>query len=367
MPDLGERLQDLDQRLTELRGFFDLEAKHSRLKALESQQAIAGFWDDFERARKVVDEIRGLKAVVVPADELVGRVADAHGLLELIEAEADEGMLAELEVEVSAVAADLAALELQTMLQGPDDGRDAILTIHPGAGGTESQDWAEMLMRMYTRWAERRGYSVTVLDLQPGEEAGIKSASLEIKGESAYGYLKAEKGIHRLVRISPFDAQARRHTSFASVFVYPDIDDTIEVDLRDEDIRMDVFRASGAGGQHVNKTSSAVRLTHEPTGLVVSCQQERSQTKNRATALKMLRAALYQAKREEQEAARAIVEATKKDVSWGNQIRSYVFQPYTMVNDHRTELKIGDVQRVMDGGIDPFIEAYLKRFGGKAA
>ncbi len=304
---------------------------------------------------------------MVPADELVGRLADAHGLLELIEAEADEGMLAELDAEVSAVAADLAALEVQTMLQGPDDGRDAILTIHPGAGGTESQDWAEMLMRMYTRWAERRGYSVTVLDLQPGEEAGIKSASLEIKGESAYGYLKAEKGIHRLVRISPFDSQARRHTSFASVFVYPDIDDTIEVDLRDEDIRMDVFRASGAGGQHVNKTSSAVRLTHEPTGLVVSCQQERSQTKNRATALKMLRAAIYQAKREEQEAARAVVEATKKDVSWGNQIRSYVFQPYTMVNDHRTELKIGDVQRVMDGGIDPFIEAYLKRFGGMVA
>jgi peptide chain release factor 2 len=304
---------------------------------------------------------------VVPADELVRRLADAHGLLELIEAEADEGMLAELDAEVSAVAQDLAALEVQTMLQGPDDGRDAILTIHPGAGGTESQDWAEMLMRMYTRWAERRGYTVTVLDLQPGEEAGIKSASLEIKGESPYGYLKAEKGIHRLVRISPFDAQARRHTSFASVFVYPDIDDTIEVDLRDEDIRMDVFRASGAGGQHVNKTSSAVRLTHEPTGLVVSCQQERSQTKNRATALKMLRAALYQAKREEQEAARAVVEATKKDVSWGNQIRSYVFQPYTMVNDHRTELKIGDVQRVMDGGIDPFIEAYLKRFGGMAA
>jgi len=304
---------------------------------------------------------------VVPADELVRRLADARGLLELIEAEADDGMLEELDAEVSAVAQDLAALEVQTMLQGPDDGRDAILTIHPGAGGTESQDWAEMLMRMYTRWAERRGYTVTVLDLQPGEEAGIKSASLEIKGESAYGYLKAEKGIHRLVRISPFDAQARRHTSFASVFVYPDIDDTIEVDLRDEDIRMDVFRASGAGGQHVNKTSSAVRLTHEPTGLVVSCQQERSQTKNRATALKMLRAALYQAKREEQEAARAVVEATKKDVSWGNQIRSYVFQPYTMVNDHRTELKIGDVQRVMDGGIDPFIEAYLKRFGGMAA
>jgi peptide chain release factor 2 len=253
------------------------------------------------------------------------------------------------------------------MLRGPDDARDALLTIHPGAGGTESQDWAEMLMRMYVRWAERHGYQVTILDLLPGEEAGIKSATIEIKGEYAYGYLKAEKGVHRLVRISPYDSQARRHTSFASVFVYPDIDDTIEVDLREEDIRMDVFRASGAGGQHVNKTSSAVRLTHVPTNTVVSCQQERSQTKNRQTAMKMLRAAIYQKKLEEQEAARAVVEATKTDNSWGNQIRSYVFQPYTMVNDHRTEVKISDVQRIMDGDLDEFIQAYLKRFGGHAA
>ena len=245
--------------------------------------------------------------------------------------------------------------------------RDAILTIHPGAGGTESQDWAEMLMRMYVRWAERQGFTVSVLDLLPGEEAGIKSATIEIKGQYAYGYLKAEKGVHRLVRISPYDAQARRHTSFASVFVYPDIDDTIEIDLREEDIKMDVFRASGAGGQHVNKTSSAVRLTHIPTGLVVSCQQERSQSKNRATAMKMLRAAMYQRELEQQEAARAAVEATKTDNSWGNQIRSYVFQPYTMVNDHRTELKVTDVQRVMDGDLEAFIQAYLKRFGGKAA
>jgi peptide chain release factor 2 len=204
---------------------------------------------------------------------------------------------------------------------------------------------------------------VTVLDLEPGEEAGIKSASLEIQGEYAYGFLKAEKGVHRLVRISPFDSQSRRHTSFASVFVYPDIDDTIEIDLRDEDIKMDVFRASGAGGQHVNKTSSAVRLTHLPTKIVVSCQQERSQHKNKETAMKMLRAALYQRRLEEQEAERAKVEATKTDISWGNQIRSYVFQPYTMVNDHRTELKIPDVQRVMDGDLDQFIQAYLKRFG----
>src|SRR5690606_5421578 len=245
------------------------------------------------------------------------------------------------------------------------DVRDAILTIHPGAGGTESQDWAEMLMRMYVRWSERKGFEVRVLDLMAGEEAGIKSVTIEIKGEYAYGFLKAEKGVHRLVRISPYDSQKRRHTSFASVFVYPDIDDTIEIDLREEDIEMDVFRASGAGGQHVNKTSSAVRLTHIPTGTVVSCQQERSQLKNRDTAMKMLRAALYQRELEKQQAAKDAIEATKSDNSFGSQIRSYVFQPYTMVNDHRTERKVSDVQGVMDGDLDEFIEAYLKKFGEK--
>lgn len=276
-------------------------------------------------------------------------------------------MVAEVAVDLAAATSQVGRLELQTMLQGPDDGRDAILTIHPGAGGTESQDWAEMLMRMYVRWAERKGFTVTVLDLMAGEEAGIKSATIEIAGEYAYGFLKAEKGVHRLVRISPYDSQKRRHTSFASVFVYPDVDDTIEIDLREEDIEMDVYRASGAGGQHVNKTSSAVRLTHVPTGLVVTCQQERSQFKNREVAMKMLRAALYQRKLEEQQAAKDALEATKSDNSWGNQIRSYVFQPYTMVNDHRTERKVSDVQGVMDGDLDEFIEAFLKRFGDKAA
>ncbi len=276
-------------------------------------------------------------------------------------------MLADLAVDVEAAAAAVDRLELQTMLQGPDDARDAILTIHPGAGGTESQDWAEMLMRMYVRWAERKGFEVTILDLMAGEEAGIKSATIEIKGEFAYGFLKAEKGVHRLVRISPYDSQKRRHTSFASVFVYPDVDDTIEIDLREEDIEMDVFRASGAGGQHVNKTSSAVRLTHVPSGIVVSCQQERSQFKNREVAMKMLRAALYQRELEQQQAAKDAIEATKGDNAWGSQIRSYVFQPYTMVNDHRTERKVTDVQAVMDGDLDEFIAAYLKRFGEKAA
>jgi peptide chain release factor 2 len=315
----------------------------------------------------VVQEIKELKAWVGPEADIRRRLEDARAMVELLAAEPDAGLEQELRAETDALAQAVEAFELQTMLQGKDDARDAILTIHPGAGGTESQDWAQMLMRMYVRWAERRGFEVTVLDLLPGEEAGIKSATLEIKGRYAYGFLKAEKGVHRLVRISPFDSQARRHTSFASVFVYPDIDDTIEIDLRPEDIQMDVFRASGAGGQHVNKTSSAVRLTHLPTGIVVACQQERSQHKNREVAMKMLRAALYQKKLEEQEAERAKLEATKTDISWGNQIRSYVFQPYTMVNDHRTELKVGDIQRVMDGDLDEFIEAYLKRFGSKAA
>ena len=249
----------------------------------------------------------------------------------------------------------------------PDDHRGALLTIHPGAGGLESQDWAEMLTRMYTRWAERRGYTINVLDMQPGEEAGIKSATLEVSGDDAYGYLRAEKGVHRLVRISPFDAQSRRHTSFASVFVYPQVDDTIEIEIDESDLRVDTFRASGAGGQHVNKPDSAIRITHLPTGIVVSCQQERSQHKNRATAMKMLKAGLYERALEEQEKEKAKLESTKTEIGWGNQIRSYVFQPYTMVNDHRTELKIADVSKVMDGDIDPFIEAFLKETAGQRA
>ena len=329
--------------------------------------AAPGFWDDPESARSAVDDLREVRRWTEPFSELSVRVRDARELADLLVEDPDPEVQSGLEEEVPALLASLEALELQNMLQGPDDQRAALVTIHPGAGGTESQDWAQMLMRMYTRWAERRGYKVVVLDLITGEEAGIKSVSMEIQGDAAYGYLKAEKGVHRLVRISPFDAQARRHTSFASVFVYPVVDDSIDIDLRDDDIEMEVFRASGAGGQHVNKTSSAVRLRHLPSGLVVSCQQERSQFKNRATAMKMLKAALYQRAREEQEKEKAVLEATKADIAWGNQSRSYVFQPYTMVNDHRTELKVTDVQAVMDGDLDQFIHAYLKRYGSKAA
>jgi len=325
-----------------------------------------GFWDDPERARATVEEVRRTKRWTEPFADLSRRARDAIELAGLLDGDPDPESEQGLAEEATALRGGLEQLELQNMLQGPDDRRGALLTIHPGAGGTESQDWAEMLLRMYTRWAERKGYRVEILDVLQGEEAGIKSVTVEIQGDYAYGYLKAEKGVHRLVRISPFDSQARRHTSFASVFVYPLVDDTIEVELRDEDIEMEVFRASGAGGQHVNKTSSAVRLRHLPSGIVVSCQQERSQHKNKATAMKMLKAALYQRALEEQERKKAAIEATKTDNSWGNQIRSYVFQPYTMVNDHRTELKVGDVQSVMNGELDEFMQAYLKRFGGSS-
>ncbi len=329
--------------------------------------AEGNIWGDPERARQVVEEVKTLKRWLEPYGGLRRRLDDAQALNELAVAEGSTELTSELESEARQIAVDLEALELQNMLQGPDDARDALLTIHPGAGGTESQDWAEMLMRMYVRWAERHGYKVEMLDMLDGEEAGIKSVDLQITGRYAYGLLKAEKGVHRLVRISPFDAQSRRHTSFASVFVYPVVDDDIEIEVRDEDLRIDTFRASGKGGQHVNKTSSAVRITHLPSGIAVSCQQERSQYKNKATALKMLKSRLYERAVEEREVKRAEVEKQKTDIAWGNQIRSYVFQPYTMVNDHRTDLKVGDVQSVMDGEIDPFIEAYLKRFGSKAA
>jgi peptide chain release factor 2 len=344
-------------------GIFDLDAKRDTLRRLEERMSAPGFWDNQEGAQTVVREVKTVKGWIEPFDELTGRVQGALELEEMLASEPDADMSAEIDREVEKLRGELEAFRLRSLLSGPDDFRDAQLEISAGAGGTEAQDWASMLMRMYTRWAERKGYTVDILDLSEGEEAGIKGAVLEIKGLYAYGFLKAEAGVHRLVRISPFDSQARRHTSFASAFVYPVVDNEINIEIRDEDVRMDVFRASGAGGQHVNKTSSAVRLTHIPTGIVTSSQAERSQHKNKATAMKMLKNRLYQLEADKQAKAKAELDATKADVSFGSQIRSYVFQPYTMVNDHRTELKIPDVQRVMDGDLDEFIEAYLSRNG----
>lgn len=325
--------------------------------------ASPGFWDQPERARDVIDRANAIKAWSEPWSDLARRIGDLEGLAELLSDAEDEELAAELEDESESVERALSTLELRNMLRGPDAHRDALLTVHPGAGGTESQDWAEMLLRMYSRYAESMGYDIDVVELQPGDEAGIKSATLEIRGDHAFGYLGAESGVHRLVRISPFDAQGRRHTSFASVFVYPVVDDDIEIEVDESDLRIDTYRASGAGGQHVNKTDSAVRITHVPTGVVVSCQQERSQHKNRAKAMKMLQAALYQRAVEEKEAERQALEDSKTDIAWGNQIRSYVLQPYTMVKDHRTDLEVGNAEGVLDGDIERFIEAFLRQKG----
>ncbi|MGB1780449.1 MAG: peptide chain release factor 2, partial [Longimicrobiales bacterium] len=346
-----QTLESLRGKLRDLGGIFDLDTREERLTNLDEVMAAPHFWDDQDAARDVIEESNRLKGWIQPWTDLSGQADDLGALVELLEMEEDPDLEAELDAGLASLSAGVESMELRTMLQGEDDHREAIVTLQPGAGGLESQDWAEMLMRMYTRWAERRGFHVTVLDLQAAEEGGIKNATLEIKGESAYGFLKAERGVHRLVRISPFDAQKRRHTSFASVFVYPLVDDDIEIEINESDLRVDTYRASGAGGQHVNKTDSAVRITHEPTGIVVACQQERSQHKNRSTAMKMLRAALYQKEVEEREKAKEEVQKGMSDIAFGSQIRSYVFQPYTMVNDHRTELKVGDVGKVMDGDL----------------
>jgi peptide chain release factor 2 len=346
-------------------GTFDIDGKRGALASHEEEMAGAGFWSNQDQARAVVAQVKSLKAWVESFDKLEARVKSAIEMDALLEADPDPDMIAEVERETAEIHGAVESFKIRSLLQGADDFRDAQVEIAAGAGGTEAQDWAQMLMRMYTRWAERRGYTVDILDMSEGEEAGIKGAVLEIKGLYAYGFLTAESGVHRLVRISPFDSQARRHTSFASVFIYPVVDSDINIEIRDDDIKMDVFRASGAGGQHVNKTSSAVRITHIPSGIVVTCQQERSQGKNKATAMKQLKNRLYQLEVEKQAAVKAKMDANKQDVSFGSQIRSYVFQPYTMVNDHRTELKITDVQKVMDGAIDPFIEEYLKQRGAK--
>ncbi|MBQ39595.1 MAG: peptide chain release factor 2 [Gemmatimonadaceae bacterium] len=338
---------------------FDVEPRRQQLSELEEQMGQSDFWNDRQRAESVSREARALRAVIEPFDALQQRLTDLSELHEMSLEEGDEDSLAELAADVPPVVDQIDQMEFLAMLSDEDDSKDAILEIHPGAGGTEAADWAEMLMRLYHRWIERREFGSEVMDLQPGDEAGIKSVTIEVKGQYAYGYLKAEAGVHRLVRISPFDANKRRHTSFASVFVYPQVDEMPDVELRDEDLQIDVYKAGGAGGQHVNKTSSAVRMTHLPTGITVSCQNERSQLKNKGTALKVLTARVYDYYKQEELKKMEEVESTKMAIDFGSQIRSYVFQPYTLVKDHRTGHESGNVQAVMDGDIDGFIEAFL--------
>ena len=318
------------------------------------------FWNDQEAAQKVINEANGLKAVVNEFNDLVSTQENLEMTLELLKEEPDEDLQTELGEELADFQQKMGAFELQMLLSEPYDKNNAILELHPGAGGTESQDWGSMLLRMYTRWAEHHGFKVETMDYLPGDEAGIKSVTLLIQGHNAYGYLKAEKGVHRLVRISPFDSAGRRHTSFVSCDVMPEFNNEIEIEVRTEDLKVDTYRATGAGGQHINTTDSAVRITHIPTGVVVSCQAERSQIKNRDKAMSMLKAKLYQLEIEKQQAELDAIRGEQKEIGWGSQIRSYVFHPYSMVKDHRTNFETGNVHAVMDGELDGFINAYLR-------
>jgi peptide chain release factor 2 len=343
-------------------GIFDLAEKEKEVKQLEEQMAASGFWDDQNAAQKVIEACNALKLWTVPYNDLKNRFSDVVDLLPEAEEIGDAELVKELYASLNEIDKNLSDLEVRKMLSGELDGKECYLEINAGAGGTESCDWAAMLSRMYQRWATKRGWKVEVIDRLEGEIAGIKNITFRFSGPFAYGYCKSEKGVHRLVRISPFDSNARRHTSFASVDVTPIIDD-VQVEVRTEDIRVDTYRASGAGGQHVNKTDSAVRITHIPTNIVVSCQSERSQISNRETCMKMLRSKLYEKEYTERQQKLASIGGEKKEIAWGSQIRNYVFQPYTLVKDTRTKYEVGNIEAVMDGEIDDFVNAYLKEFG----
>jgi len=343
-------------------GIFDIDKKREELTALEEQTSDGAFWNDNDNAKVVLKRIKELKRTIEPWDKIRRECNDILELHEMAIEENDEATLQELAGQSVTLDKDLEHLEFLRKLGGEDDAASAVLTIHSGAGGTESCDWTDMLFRMYCRWMERKEYSYTILDSQPGDEAGLKSVDIQVNGEYAFGFLKAEVGVHRLVRISPFDSNARRHTSFASVYAYPIIEEADDFELNDDDIRVDTYRASGAGGQHINKTDSAVRMTHIPTNIVVQCQNERSQMKNRASALKMLKARVRQHYKEEEEQERQDKLADKKKIEWGSQIRSYVLHPYNMVKDLRTKVETSNTQAVLDGDIDQFIEAFLLNF-----
>ena len=349
----AKAVKDLEEALA-------IEASRKRVQELEHTMSRPGFYDDTELSKKVFDEVGDLKGKLNRFEKLQGLYDDAETMLEMLDEEYDPAMIPEAEEAVNTVGKAVEELQLMTMLNGEYDHSNAILTFHAGTGGTEAQDWAEMLTRMYTRWAEAHGYTVEVLDVLEGDEAGIKSASMMIKGANAYGMLKSENGVHRLVRISPFDANARRQTSFSSLEVMPELDNNIKVEINPADIEMQVYRSSGAGGQHINKTSSAVRLIHKPTGIVTSCQTQRSQLQNREYAMEMLKAKLYQIALQQHKDKVDDIKGVQNEIAWGHQIRSYVFMPYTLVKDHRTNYESGNVQAVMDGDLDGFIYAYLK-------
>ena len=358
--EIRTEIKKMSERISQFRDSLNVEEKEAEIKVYDDQMQAAGFWDDQRKAQEIINAANALKDKVNTFYALETEVEDLAVAFELILEEQDEELQAELESQLDEVSERLNKFELEILLSGPYDANNAILELHPGAGGTESQDWAEMLYRMYTRYAEHKGFKVEVLDYLVGEEAGIKSVTIKIKGTNAFGYFKAERGVHRLVRISPFDSGGRRHTSFCSCDVMPEFSGDIDIEIRAEDLKIDTYRASGAGGQHINTTDSAVRITHLPTNTIVTCQNQRSQIKNREAAMEMLKSKLYQRKLEEQEAELAKIRGEIKEIGWGSQIRSYVFHPFSLVKDHRTSYEVGNVQGVMDGDLDGFIDAYLR-------
>ena len=361
------KLNSYEQPLAELGDQLDLENKRLKIQELQNTMEAPDFWEDPVRSQDYMKELKSLKNIVDGYEELKSRYEDLEVLIEMGNEENDASLVPEVQSELEAFAAELDDLRINTLLNGEFDDNNAILTLHAGAGGTESCDWAGMLSRMYQRWAEKKGYQIEILDYLDGDEAGIKSITMQINGDKAYGHLKSEHGVHRLVRISPFNAQGKRQTSFVSCDVMPEIEEDLDVEIKDDDIRIDTYRSSGAGGQHINKTSSAIRITHFPTGIVVTCQNERSQFQNKEKAMQMLKSKLYMLKVQENAEAAAEIRGEVKDIGWGNQIRSYVLQPYTQVKDLRTNEVVGNAQSVLDGNLDPFINAYLKWSNSNAA
>ncbi len=360
LEELKLALNDMSAPLEDLSEAIGLSKINEEIKTLEKKSSDPKFWNDMDNSHKILQKISFLKNKQQKYLKLLSLYDDTKVLIDLAHEEQDESLLEEIQANINLIQSEMETQRLETLLNGEYDSKNAILTFHAGTGGTEAQDWVEMLYRMYCRWGERHNFKVKTLDYLDGEEAGLKSVSILVEGVNAYGYLKSEAGVHRLVRISPFDSSGRRHTSFASIEVMPEIDDDFDVEISPDDVKMDVFRASGAGGQHVNKTSSAVRLTHIPTGIIVACQNERSQHQNREVALKMLKSKLVEIKEREHLEKIEDIKGVQKEISWGSQIRSYVFMPYTLVKDHRTNFEMGNVNAVMDGDIDGFINAYLK-------